>query len=424
MPRWIGVFLLVAAPAAAQEAKPSFDRAKARSPAEKLICSDSGLAQLDRELSFIYRIALYAGIVDAASQNAWIRRRDAGCVSRDARECLRARMQARIAALGGRNPSFANHTARIPRSPLPSPAEAREACNSVALRGPAIALELIGSGVLDANNDGHPDEVNVGVNIGTMRDDTLEFRPTGAAKDSEPIEITLDGSDDRKFWGFGVRWFRHGGRTYTLHFESETLRRATYLGYIDAENVEHAVCEFSNIEREELKAVTKGAVELCTRVAGRQVNEVPASEEQNQATGRRETGLKGRASVDFRDVGRPEPLLLLSYGSGAGRGCGFDYFDVSSDGRNASAGEDHDILMTLQEVEPYEGRSFGPCGNGAPHWFEYRGRIYLEYASDEDHGLMTRFHKVASVSDRQIEVHCKGEFKVRWAIKTMGRRFK
>jgi len=321
-------------------------------------------------------------------------------------------------------PAAAQET-RIPPSRLPSAAKARQACNYVASRGPPIALELIGSGSLDANNDGRPDDVSVGIVAGTMRGDALEFRPRGAAKDSKPIEITRPDFDRDDDWGFGARWLRYRGRTYTLNFESETLRRVQYLGYIDAQNVEHVVCRFANIEREELTPVMKTAVDLCRRVAGGQVNYTAVNEaREQQGTERRETSLKGRVSVDSRNMRRPEPLVLLSYASGAGRGCEFDYFDVISDDRLASGGETHDILMGLQAIEPSEGRSSGPCGHGAPRWFEYDGRLYLDYASAQDHGLMARFHNVKSVSDNRIELACKGEFKVKWEIKTMGPEFK
>jgi uncharacterized protein len=75
------------APAVAQ-AKPSFDCAKARSFAERNICSDPELARLDRELGRLYARAKRAAVDPAAFQrqsDAQWRRRERTC--RD-RSCL------------------------------------------------------------------------------------------------------------------------------------------------------------------------------------------------------------------------------------------------------------------------------------------------------------------------------------------------
>ena len=68
--------------------QPSFDCTRARSPAEKLICSDAELAQLDRDLGRIYARAKSAAVDSAAfkrqNDQEW-RRREATC--RD-RRCL------------------------------------------------------------------------------------------------------------------------------------------------------------------------------------------------------------------------------------------------------------------------------------------------------------------------------------------------
>ncbi len=78
---------------------PSFDCAKAHSPAEKLICSDKDLARLDHELSDAYQAALKAGAVGKAAQVDWIRSRDAKCTSADAKACVRTQMELRISEL-------------------------------------------------------------------------------------------------------------------------------------------------------------------------------------------------------------------------------------------------------------------------------------------------------------------------------------
>jgi uncharacterized protein YecT (DUF1311 family) len=96
---WIGAIILSIATAHAEDMQPSFDCAKARSVSERAICSDGDLAQLDRELSSVYERALAAAAVEKTSQLAWIKRRDAACLSREPKNCLRTQMQERIADL-------------------------------------------------------------------------------------------------------------------------------------------------------------------------------------------------------------------------------------------------------------------------------------------------------------------------------------
>jgi uncharacterized protein YecT (DUF1311 family) len=103
---WTIGLVLLAAPVAAQEIRPSFDCAKARSNAEMLICSDAGLSQLDLELAEAYKAGLAAGTADKASQRRWIERRDAECSTPNAKECVRRHLESRIAELlaTGRSP--------------------------------------------------------------------------------------------------------------------------------------------------------------------------------------------------------------------------------------------------------------------------------------------------------------------------------
>jgi uncharacterized protein YecT (DUF1311 family) len=80
--------------------KPSFDCAKASSFAEKAICSNDELAQLDVRMSKAYKAQLAAtsNITSAkAAQRAWVKKREAcGSV-----ECIRSLYAARIPELGG-----------------------------------------------------------------------------------------------------------------------------------------------------------------------------------------------------------------------------------------------------------------------------------------------------------------------------------
>ena len=207
-------------------------------------------------------------------------------------------------------------------SALPTRVEAQDACRHVVARGPAIVADLVADGALDANNDGQSDGVAIGTGPGTARGDVLEFRSRHDA-----VAVTSDDAEWRDHRGYGARWLRHAGRTYTLYFETELLRNAVALGYIDPTNVEHLVCGFDSGVQEQLRPAAADSAELCEHVQAGQVDYV-VPEAADEPTPRRETGLVGRARIDFRNTGTTETLALLDYSSGSGRGCQFQYYDT------------------------------------------------------------------------------------------------
>lgn len=91
----------------AQAATPSFDCAKAASQVEKLICSDSELANLDRSLSNLYSALLEHTPASGqkhlkAEQRGWIKGRDDCWKSEDLHRCVKDEYEARIKELKDR----------------------------------------------------------------------------------------------------------------------------------------------------------------------------------------------------------------------------------------------------------------------------------------------------------------------------------
>lgn len=91
--------LLLGATALQAQEGPSFDCAKAESEAEKLVCGDAALAELDRKVAAAYGAALdAAGGLDAgaseavetlrAEQRGWIKGRDECWKAADPRDCV------------------------------------------------------------------------------------------------------------------------------------------------------------------------------------------------------------------------------------------------------------------------------------------------------------------------------------------------
>jgi hypothetical protein len=321
---------------------------------------------------------------------------------------------------------------RSPARP-PGPAEARAVCNMVAARGPRIERALVHDGVLDANNDGVPDSVTVAMRDGTMRGQDLQFRPRGAAKDSPAVDVKAEGFQPGDYLPFGARWLGYRGRVYTLYFDAESLRYPSYLGYIDAANAEHLVCDFEASDRETLHPVGgRGAKALCRAVAQGQAAYASVIEmadgEPDLPSDRWMTRVAGHISIDFANRGAPAKLGLLAYESGAGRGCTFSYFDEMADGKVLSSGEVHAILMKLQGVKLTEDGAqvytSGRCDGGTPRWFARDGLTYLDIAGGPDVRGTGPFREVRRVRGTQVETLCKATFAVRWSVKLMGPEFK
>ncbi len=86
---------------------PSFDCAKASGDVEKLICSDDGLAELDRSLAELYAVVLNntppgEQKLLKAEQRGWIKGRDDCWKSDDLRDCVANEYRLRIDELKDR----------------------------------------------------------------------------------------------------------------------------------------------------------------------------------------------------------------------------------------------------------------------------------------------------------------------------------
>src|SRR6478735_4367245 len=75
----------------AQSDTPTFDCSKARNSVEKLVCADQDLAKLDRKLSDLYKSAEKnpdQAAEHGASQQKWLRARDACSKSSEVKTCV------------------------------------------------------------------------------------------------------------------------------------------------------------------------------------------------------------------------------------------------------------------------------------------------------------------------------------------------
>src|SRR5262249_38079927 len=156
-------------------------------------------------------------------------------------------------------------------------------------------------------------------------------------------------------------------------------------------------------DRETLRPVGgRSAEALCQMVAQKRASYAAVGEDTGDlSTDRGMTRGAGRITVDYAHRGTATPLPLLSFETGAGRGCAFSYFEPIENGKIASSGDAHATLMTLQGValsnQGADVYTSGRCDERIPLWFVRDGVTYLDIAGGADVRGMEPSHEVAQV---------------------------
>ncbi len=130
------------------------------------------------------------------------------------------------------------------------------------------------------------------------------------------------------------------------------------------------------------------------------------------------TNESGAGEVDFDNDGMAETLVQLKYASGAGPGCGYDFFDLLNEGRDGfSTSKSRSLLLKMQGIQQ-GARGLHPvpyCRGNVTGWFIYKGTTYFEtkYPKDQPENSQQEFHTVSYIKNGQIERACEAEFKAR-----------
>ena len=186
---------LLAAPAAAQDEKTSFDCAKARQPVERAICGTPELAALDLVMDEIYRAVMKSAEqeirqnVDRA-QKAWLVRRHTACGrAKPDTECISRIYKARIVDLVGTWRAFGNGKG--------SPITGRYTYRQKGLAGEMFLAELPGGATFvavdTANTGNNPHTCTLSERVKERRGDLIEYRDAGVSKTCA-IQIEVKGN--------------------------------------------------------------------------------------------------------------------------------------------------------------------------------------------------------------------------------------
>jgi hypothetical protein len=248
-----------------------------------------------------------------------------------------------------------------------------------------------------------------------MGGELLEFRPKGAPKDSAPVEFTIE-ADWQDYSIFGARWLKHNNHVYTVYFDSENLNNIVYIGLIDHEDKENLICEFDSENVEDFRANAEKYNGLCNAIDEDKVEYIKIDPPGEQGDiSRPSTGISGKITIDFRNIGKPEDLVLLQFDGAAGRGCDFSYYDAIKNGKIPEAGESHKILMDAQGADPNRFLPGPTCGKNETRWLKYKDQIYLENTAYGPAPL----RNVKHIFGGAFEQVCHGVFEQEWKVKSL-----
>jgi hypothetical protein len=111
-----------------------------------------------------------------------------------------------------------------------------------------------------------------------------------------------------------------------------------------------------------------------------------------------------------------ERVVLLRFESGAGRGCGCQYFDLLNEAKNGILhGEKREQLLEMQGVRDLEHFPCPHCTGNKADWFVYQGVTYFEnkYPGGAPRDHTQAFHSVSYLKDGEIRNVCHYFFKIK-----------
>jgi hypothetical protein len=312
----------------------------------------------------------------------------------------------------------------------PNTTDARSVCSYVASKGPAIISELVRSGALNVENNDTLYDASVGVESGSAGGEKLEYRVHGADANAKPLP--MKDFDDRPwaYRGFGARWLRYQGHTYTVIFESESLRSPNYLGFIDSYGEQHFLCSFDVDEHEKLRAVNSATTNVCRAVSSHRTSFLPvdttSASSLKFAAPIREQGEKiiGSTDADVTNSGVPAHVALIEADYGGARGWRSRYLDAIANDQVVSDGRLHKLLMVEQNIKGGGARDFmepGAFNFNESKLFTYEGLVYVDLTARPPGDKPV--HEVQIIHATQIETVCTADFEVTWRVSSMAKQF-
>lgn len=345
----------------------SFECSSATNKVEKLICSDASVSLLDDELD-----ARYTQLTDEPyefqkhklAQRKWLRDVRNNCSDIN---CLKNAYLNRLYELSW----DADYVKNAPKMPV-----VKVLCEKLASEAERRLILLSQQGVEDINNDGHAETSNDCWG-GTMNTPCTDYFD----QKGNPISVEQAGFEWKDYWTYGSHVFRFNGRTYFLNTYDDGMQEPAYLSYITPANKEYVLCEFDNKKETVIGFEATAPSGVCLAALTNEIEFGVLIEEKKfpyPFLGRAESSAQDVEQMDVNNDGTPELVTEVTFSSGGGRGCDFNYFEILDASRaDVSNGELRTIFLKMQGIDDarYWWRS---CGHIENRLFIYKENTYYE----------------------------------------------
>jgi len=368
-------------------AAPGFDCRAARSPVERMICANDDLAEADLAVSNLFSYAI-AQAPDQErgqmrnAQRAWLRQRNACAAIACVQQQYEVRMQ-----------DLMVHTGKF------TVGYSRALCTK--LLEPRTRTQLLENsiGTDDINNDGTAERSE------TCWGGTMNAPCTSYFANDKELEIKTQGFESNDYWTFGERAFRYDGKTFVYHSFDDGLEEPAYVSYVTAANREFVVCDFDNRFSSSRLSGDAAVCQAIEREQGVEDITLPAAPANtpHPAFGRRHTDVRKLGNIDVDNDGITETIAELEYSVGAGRGCDFNYFELTTpDGSGIAGTVKSRLVDDLQDIG-YDGFEGPSCVSVQNRLIRHEGTVYFETNSTNQAGVK---HTVARLQQGQVTQVC------------------
>lgn len=265
----------------------------------------------------------------------------------------------------------------------------------------SIKAFTLSKGKLDANNDGVEDDVDI---------------EEGGSSNSKSVEITLPSSDDvielkAKYadneqesedlrwmgWASDIKWLKYKGYAFLISYADYQGLLPQYIWYIEADYKTSKLCSFTHKKHPSHVAASKEARSypwaeaLCQQAADEKITSyLPLTQIKDLYFGN-ETHADQQIIADIANDGKKKKLYLAEYSSGAGAGCGADFFIIDGDHNHikqksmAGLSPFSNIFYKAQNVDFGDGGPIAPCNTqNTPQLFTHNGYTFLEEKSSSN----------------------------------------
>ncbi len=306
----------------------------------------------------------------------------------------------------------------------PTPNEIKKVCDFIAashsgsVKGKTAHERYIRSGKVDVNND--------------QLKETMEYAPTGTMggeyfqfinSEGQKIDIKRIGFEWKDYWTHGERVLPYGSKTYLVHFKEESLAYPSHVTYVDAANYERVICTFNN---EVTESVDPKYLEdqLCASLLTSKRPQYILFEQDFNINDPNyiKSPPDPSQKIDFDNDGRKDRLLIVEYSSGAGRGCGYTYYELIDEETHAISKEPkRDLLRELQGMgssPQWKLNTYDFCNGNIVGWFIYEGITYFEakYPELSPEIKGQEFHFVSYIENGILKIRCNYVFKVKTIV--------